>query len=310
MGWMKGEYVTNGESMNAFSDFSDMTHMLDEARIERVVLAKRVGQLLASGDAGSETAMLETVARNLCHDEMELVRGALSFELRHCDQMAEDVVKAIVFDEEDVAVPFLQNSQAISDALLKDVIEAKPGPFQIAIARRISISEPVTDCLAEKAVERAVQSLARNPGAVFGEKAVELVSTRFSDRPLILGDLVQRPDISKKSLEKLGQKIGVPQGSKKKTGPATVPFAVLLAQLRLAHRLGDLGPQKIAEIVDAQGKDGLEAVLMAILDRPRNKITKLLYSDAQNARSALFRRAKFSSELEQHILEKLGSRWS
>jgi|GEM_PF-3591898 len=291
--------------MNALSDFSDTMNFLDESRIERVVLAKRVGQLLASGDAGSETAMLETVARNLCHDDMDLVRGALSFELRHCDVIADDVVKAIVFDEEDVAVPFLQNSQAVSDDLLLDVIKAKPAPFQIAIARRIMISEAVTNCLSEEAVERAVQSLVRNPGAVFSDQACDAVLKRFPGQSLILGDMVQRDDISRKSLEKLGEQIGMPQAAKKDEGVPDVPFAVLLAQLRLAHRLGDLGSRKIMDVVEVRGKEGLEAVLMAILDRPRNKITKLLYSDAQNARTELFRRAKFKPELTRHIAEKL-----
>lgn len=291
--------------MNALSDFSDTMNFLDESRIERVVLAKRVGQLLASGNAGSETAMLESVARNLCQDDMELVRGALSFELRHCDVIADDVVKAIVFDEEDVAVPFLQNSQAVSDDLLLDVIKAKPAPFQIAIARRIIISEPVTHCLSEEAVERAVQSLVRNPGAAFSDQACDAVLKRFPDQPLILGDLVQRGDVSRKSLEKLGEKIGVPHIAKKDKGVPSVPFAVLLAQLRLAHRLGELGPKAIMDIVEARGREGIEAVLMAKLDRPRNKITKLLYSDAQNARKELFKRAKFTPELTRFVTTKL-----
>lgn len=289
--------------MNELIEISERLSLIDESKVERVVLAKRVGQVMASGQAEDDLIMLEGLARNLCRDDTDAVRGALSFELRRCEELSPDIAEIIAFDDPDVAAPFLQTSPALDDDLLLRVVEKSDSLSQIAIARRLSVSAAVGEALAEYGDERAVTSLARNRGAELNEKICDKLLVRFSNSVSVIGELATRDDVPKATMAKVS---GLFQkGPKKKPADSEVPFAVMLAKIRVLHRLGDLKSERILNIVEQEGHDGLEAILMALTDQPRRNITKALNSGTDNVRDAIFKDAKMPPALQQRILAVL-----
>lgn len=286
--------------MNELIEISERLSLIDESKVERVVLAKRVGQVMASGQAEDDLIMLEGLARNLCRDDTDAVRGALSFELRRCEELSPDIAEIIAFDDPDVAAPFLQTSPALDDDLLLRVVEKSDALSQIAVARRLTVSAVVGEALAEYGDERAVTSLARNRGAELNEKICDKLLVRFSNSVSVIGELATRDDVPKATMAKVS---GLFQkGQKKKAADSEVPFAVMLAKIRVLHRLGDLKSERILNIVEQEGHDGLEAILMALTDQPRRNITKALNSGKDDVRDAIFKDAKMPPALQQRIL--------
>ncbi|MFZ5609749.1 MAG: DUF2336 domain-containing protein [Pseudomonadota bacterium] len=267
--------------MDALAELDDNFALVDENKVERVVLAKRVGRFLAEHGDETSHASLEKVMRKLCRDEVDAVRGALSFELRRCERLPEDVIEAIAFDDPDVAAPFLQTSPAVDDAILMKVVKRGSNHAQLAIARRERLSSGVAMVLASRGDERVATSLARNRGVDFNEDLANQLIARFADSTAVMGELAARPDMPAAVAKKIKALTSMAETDERKgSGQA---FSMLVARVRAMRRAGALSEQRMLGLVELEGRTGLEAILAALLDLPRGDVAALLDGEPNEA---------------------------
>ena len=90
------------------------------------------------------------------------------------------IIRTLAFDDEiDVAGPVLEQSERLDDDALVESARAKSQAHLLAISRRRSLSEKVTDILVERGDELVVWSAAENSGAKFSEAGF----SRLAQRP-------------------------------------------------------------------------------------------------------------------------------
>ena len=129
--------------------------------------------------SGADRAAANEILRVMAGDAAEMVRRALAVTLRASDVMPRDVALRLAEDVESIATPILTFSPVFSDADLAEIVRRADPARQIAVASRQSLSEGVTDALAECGCEDAVATAAGNPGASFSEQGLVISLDRF-----------------------------------------------------------------------------------------------------------------------------------
>jgi uncharacterized protein (DUF2336 family) len=101
--------------------------------------------------------------------EIELsARALLAVRLAPIGNAPPRIIRALAFDDEiDVAGPVLEQSERLDDATLVENARQKGQEHLLAISRRRSLSESITDVLVERGDQQVVLSAAENRGAMF-----------------------------------------------------------------------------------------------------------------------------------------------
>ncbi|MGA9657883.1 MAG: DUF2336 domain-containing protein, partial [Asticcacaulis sp.] len=199
--------------MNA-SDAQNRRSVLSEADIKRLVRSEnaddravathkicRVMERGALGDAEREAA--QEIIRMLAQDAAELVRRALSVTLRTSHLLPHDVALRLAQDVATVAVPVLTHSPIFTDADLADIVRSGGSVRQVAIAKRETLSETVTQSLAENGVEEAVVIACANDNALFSDGGMNRVMDRFAASEVLHNVLVNRKTLPVSVTERL-----------------------------------------------------------------------------------------------------------
>jgi len=101
-------------------------------------------------------------------------------------------------DEIAIAGPVLSLSDRLTTQDLIEIAEVKGQPHLLAISKRSSLSESLTDVLVARGDEDVISKLVENSGARFSESAYARI--------------VERPGASESLLEKLGLRLDIPFG--------------------------------------------------------------------------------------------------
>lgn len=108
-----------------------------------------------------------------------------------------NVVHTLARDDEiAIAAPVLSLSDRLTTPDLIEIALAKSQSHLLAIAKRSSLSEALTDTLVERGDREVINKLAENAGARFSEKAY--------------AHLVDQPEADESLLEKLGLRLDIP----------------------------------------------------------------------------------------------------
>lgn len=183
-----------------------MTQRLTEADVERLltertedVRADTAGKLAAhyasAAMSESERAMAEEIFRIMVRDAAVRVRQALAEQLADSGVVPRDVALSLANDLDEVALPVLQRSTALTDDDLVEIVRASGASKQMAIARREQVSEQVADALVETENEDVVAELVANDGAAISEASLNRVIDSFG-----ASDRIQRPMVARSSL--------------------------------------------------------------------------------------------------------------
>ncbi len=146
---------------------------------ERAAVALKLCKKMDVELSGADRAAANEILRVMAGDAAEMVRRALAVTLRASDVMPRDVALRLAEDVESIATPILTFSPVFSDADLAEIVRRADPARQIAVASRQSLSEGVTDALAECGCEDAVATAAGNPGASFSEQGLVISLDRF-----------------------------------------------------------------------------------------------------------------------------------
>lgn len=187
-------------------EFSAVT-LVDAVQLEKIVLAKRVGQFLVKEQAQEERATVENVARVLAQDVSPQVREVLAFELRKCKVLAHDLAEKISRDVEMVSGPFLGETKVFSDKEWIRLIPALEEHALRTLARRTDLSEKVSTAVATYGNEPSVTTLVRNDGLELPETASGKVVDRFGDNVRMMDHLSARGDLPLSVVERLVNKV-------------------------------------------------------------------------------------------------------
>ncbi|MGA1343809.1 MAG: DUF2336 domain-containing protein [Hyphomonas sp.] len=150
-----------------------------------------------------EKAFAEEIIAILAEDAADLVRRTLAVTLRASPILPREVALRLANDIEAVAIPVLQESPALTDEDLVELVLAVSAAKQAAIASRESVSVPLAEIITEHGAVEAVRALATNRGAEWTSKAFEDTLYRFGHDEIVQAGLIRRDFIPTHIAEKM-----------------------------------------------------------------------------------------------------------
>jgi uncharacterized protein (DUF2336 family) len=170
------------------------------------LLRSITGLFLNGAEAFSDDqiAMFDDVIGKLAeHIEVE-VRSELARRLAPLHRGPPTVIKTLASDDAiDVAKPVLEQSPQLHDAELVKTAKTKSQGHLLAISKRKSLSEIVTDVLVTRGDREVARSVATNDGALFSAMGFDTLVSRCASDPILAGCLSARRDITPYRLKKL-----------------------------------------------------------------------------------------------------------
>ncbi|MEO0981170.1 MAG: DUF2336 domain-containing protein [Pseudomonadota bacterium] len=175
-----------------------------ESPEDRASVAHRVCRRIALDVlSDQEVEYAREIMEILARDAAELVRRTLAVTLRNSPRLPRDMALELARDVEAVALPVLKNSPVFTDEDLIELALSVTASKQEAIARRKSVSEPLSMVIAEHCGEEAVRALAANEGAALNEAAFDVTLQRFENDGEIHKALIGRDEIPMHIAEKM-----------------------------------------------------------------------------------------------------------
>jgi uncharacterized protein (DUF2336 family) len=143
------------------------------ASADRVEALRYVSDLFEFGSeqfTDDQIAEFDDILMRLIADVEISARVMLANRLASIRNAPPIVMRNLAFDDHiDVAGPVLTRSERLERAALVENAKTKSQPHLLAISRRASLEEAVTDILVERGDRQVVQSTAANPGAKFSD---------------------------------------------------------------------------------------------------------------------------------------------
>jgi len=152
----------------------DLTSLAREKSSEkRRELLGRVSDIFFDGAeryTDQEAFLFGDVLTSLLDDVDVGDKVELSVRLADEDRAPRNLAKALASDENlEVASPVLQNSKALLDEDIVEIAKQRSQSHLMAISRRSTLGESVTDVLIERGEKKVLQSVVENRGANFSE---------------------------------------------------------------------------------------------------------------------------------------------
>lgn len=148
----------------------------DRSAVGRSSLVDAVGTMLfESGRAftARETELMTDILRRLIHEVEVSVRKGLAERLAVRADAPHELVIQLANDDIEVAHPILSNSPVLMDTELVAVVRNRTREHQLAVARRLSLSEKVTDALVETGDTSVIKTLLENESAAISKATLE-----------------------------------------------------------------------------------------------------------------------------------------
>jgi uncharacterized protein (DUF2336 family) len=138
-------------------------------------------------------------------DEIEVAaRAQLARRLARIDNAPVNIIHKLAFDDSiDVAGPILQKSERLEAYALVANVCTKSQPHLLAISKRKSIDESVTDELVTRGNQEVVHSVAKNDGARFSDLGFLHMVTRAEGDSILAEQLGLREDIPRHVFQQL-----------------------------------------------------------------------------------------------------------
>jgi len=181
--------VSNNGSLSPADVERLLTDRSAEVRAETV---EKIAGGLANDFSDTERREAEEIFRLLVNDAEVLVRQTLAETLKSIPDLPHDIAKTLASDIADVATPMLSFSDALTDEDLFEIIGSKSDLHQAAVASRATVSEAVSDKLADTGSEDVVATLMENDGAEISEDTFEKVLDQFGDNEKISAPMAHR----------------------------------------------------------------------------------------------------------------------
>ncbi len=131
-------------------------------------------------------------------------RVALAERVAPLPQTSAELANRLARDESAaVATPVLQHSPVLSDDDLRDIAHTQGQTHLLAIAKRATLSESVTDVLIDRGGQEVLEGVSSNIGARFSDTGLQNLTFKAMEFPQIVGNLSDRGDIPFERLDKI-----------------------------------------------------------------------------------------------------------
>jgi uncharacterized protein (DUF2336 family) len=174
---------------------------------QRADVLRRITDLFVAGSSGFSHEQVELFDDIMCRlvDEVETSARAMFGErLADIGKAPRNLVRTLAFDDAiEVAAPLLSRCEQIDEATLVENARTKSQGHLLAISRRYSIGEAVTDVLVERGDQKVALSAAANPGAKFSEFGFSTLVKRSENDVDLAMRVWSRHDISRQHLLEL-----------------------------------------------------------------------------------------------------------
>ncbi|HTS94353.1 MAG TPA: DUF2336 domain-containing protein [Stellaceae bacterium] len=159
---------------------ADVQHLLaDPSADTRAEMAAKVAhELERPGLNAEERRIAQEIVRVMARDAAQRVRQALAECLKESRHLPEEVAIRLARDVEAVSVPILQYSTVLGDDALVTLVRGATNAKLMAIARRRTLSELLSDALVAEDNPRAIAALVANEGAEIAEPTLHIVLSR------------------------------------------------------------------------------------------------------------------------------------
>jgi uncharacterized protein (DUF2336 family) len=258
----------------------------------RAEMLRHVADLYVAGSAqlaSDQIALFDDVMGRLIAEIDTAARAAFGQRLIEMPYAPPNVLRSLALDDTiAVSGPILTKSEQLSEAVVVQAANTKSQDHLLAISRRSSIPETVTDVLVGRGNRQVVLSVASNNGAKFSEHGYSTLVTRAGTEDGLALCIWLRPEIPRQHLLKLfadasetvrarleaadprrGKTIRevVAQASNRLQNAARArcpDHAAILARVKSMHAAGELGEMQVAAFAK-DGKFDATAIALAML---------------------------------------------
>jgi len=178
--------------------------LADPSPETRADMASKVAREFRRGSlTDDERRIAEEIVRAMAHDAALRVRQALAEHLKESKSLPVDVARLLAADVNPVALPVLQYSSVLTDEDLISLVQSANTDRLTAIARRQTLSEPVSDAVVRADDANAITALVGNEGALIAEPSLQTVLSRHGAKPEVGETLARRSKLPISILEGL-----------------------------------------------------------------------------------------------------------
>ena len=144
--------------------------------------------------SGPETEHFSNIMGTVARSLEANVRADLSRRLATVAEAPRDLVAQLANDEISVATPILENSLALSEDDLLEIIKECSNAHRSAVAGRSDVNETISEALVDHGDDDVVNVLIKNNDARIGRTTIEKVVDRAASNETLQGSLVDRLD--------------------------------------------------------------------------------------------------------------------
>ena len=185
---------------------ADVKHLLEDtsaqgrADISGKIAATYAGAVLDT----KERQIAEQIFRLLIRDTEVKVRATLAGHIKESTQIPRDIVMSMASDVAEVSSPILEYSEVLSDQDLLDIIHSTEDISRyVAISKRKTVSESVTDSLVHKGNDEVVGTLLNNTGANISDIVFDRIVDEYKENESLMQAVTSRPQLPPATVEKM-----------------------------------------------------------------------------------------------------------
>jgi uncharacterized protein (DUF2336 family) len=242
-------------------------------------------------------------------EEIEIAaRVRLANKLAPSNNAPFNVIKKLAFDDSiDVAGPVLRQSERLDTKMLVENARCKSQQHLLAISKRKSISDDVTDVLVGRGNKEVVASVAANGGASFSGPGFLKLVQRSEDDSILAGNLGLRKDIPRHLFQQLISKASEEVKRKlerersgmggqiqtvvadvtgmihAKFGPASKSYFSAKRIVSTLHQRGELNEEKIFEFAYSLKFDETAVALSLLCALPIDVVERAMVNENREA---------------------------
>ena len=178
-------------------DTSIFLHVIDNGdAAQRIQLAQQLAQFLCKADVpAGEREQVVPVVLKLAVDPVAQVRQALADGLVDLENLHADLLFSIISDDDEIALPFLSATPALSHWHMLAVLKVGDEARQATIALRPDISEEAVDHIVQALPLKVALLLFENEAVRFSNEDFHTLYQRFGHAPDMIECLLACSDL-------------------------------------------------------------------------------------------------------------------
>jgi uncharacterized protein (DUF2336 family) len=254
-------------------------------------------------------------------------RAQLAKRLARADNAPINIIKKLAFDDSiEVAGPVLRQSERLDARALVANARSKSQLHLLAISKRKSISDDVTDVLVTRGNREVVHSVATNNGAQFSDFGILHLIKRSDTDSILVEQLGRRKDIPRHLFQQLIAKASdnvkkqlegerpeaasqiqisvteVTGSLHSKFGPASLGYFAAKRALAKENRYGSLTEDKIFEYAQSHKFEEATVGLSLLCSLPVDVVERALVEKSKEVLMILTKALGFSWETTMSLL--------